>query len=204
MPGIWVGAAPPPPTPPSSPPFQTASSSLNSLDLGKKRQTIPIAKSMDVTAKSAHFFQNFGKIPQQSSMPLSAFSAICMSALMESIPDSIFSSCSVGQRDVFGKRQQCHPCEMYIECCCSPEQNKVVRAGKCNENKGAQVGLISQRSYYSTKYTEQHAAGTDRVRNEGKGEGGWMELGLQMIHDGTNLRSYDVRYSKCRYNKSLK
>ncbi len=33
IPPICVGGGPPPPTPPSSPPFQTASSSLNSLDL---------------------------------------------------------------------------------------------------------------------------------------------------------------------------
>ena len=41
-----------------------------------------------------YFFQNFGNTPQQSSIPLRAFSAICMSALMESMPASIFSSCS--------------------------------------------------------------------------------------------------------------
>ena len=48
-----------------------------------------------------YFFQNLGKIPQHSSMPLRAFSAICISALMESIPVSIFSSCSVEFRQRF-------------------------------------------------------------------------------------------------------
>ena len=43
----------------------------------------------------SYFFQNLGNMPQQSSIPLSAFSAICMSALMESMPVSIFSNCSV-------------------------------------------------------------------------------------------------------------
>ena len=35
-----------------------------------------------------------GKTPQQSSIPLRAFSAACMSLLMETRPASIFSSCS--------------------------------------------------------------------------------------------------------------
>ena len=51
--------------------------------------------------KFTYFFQNLGKIPQHSSMPLRAFSAICISALMESIPVSIFSSCSVEFRQKF-------------------------------------------------------------------------------------------------------
>ena len=44
--------------------------------------------------QDVYLFQNFGMTPQQSSIPLRAFSAACMSLLMEARPDSIFSSCS--------------------------------------------------------------------------------------------------------------
>ena len=84
----------PPPTPPSSPtpgprssPRQRASSSVNFRGL----------KSVSELMKSFlryYLFQNFGMTPQHSSIPLRAFSAACMSLLMETRPDSIFSSCS--------------------------------------------------------------------------------------------------------------
>lgn len=132
MPPIWAGGGPPPPTPPSSPPRQTASSSLKSLDLKKKygiydglqfRRKIyfDVLNRLKLISKRreqpwslkllflTHFFQNFGKIPQHNSMPFKAFSAICISWLMESIPASTLSNCSIedfGGRKVKRKRKR--------------------------------------------------------------------------------------------------
>ena len=86
----------PPPIPFSSPDRHTASSSFNLPSLSKQChfECLYLSTNYDKSIKNNNLFQNLGKTPQQSSIPLSAFSAACMSLLMETRPASIFSSCS--------------------------------------------------------------------------------------------------------------